>query len=51
MYITVYPGWSWYATVSVIIGAIATFIGSGMVWLGFRTPRGTLSLPDTEGPA
>jgi hypothetical protein len=51
LWFKVYPGWSWYATVTAIIGVLAALIGSAMVWFGFTDPSGPLSLPDAEGPA
>ncbi len=48
-FVTVYPTWGWYATLSMAIGTVATFLGLGMLWLGLDTPYGPPSLPDTEG--
>lgn len=48
---TVYPGWSWYATVVFVLGAFATLVGLGMLWLSGFSPSGPVHLPDTEGPA
>ena len=41
--------WGWYATVVLALGAFATLIGSGMIWLGLQLPSSPLRLFDTEG--
>jgi hypothetical protein len=48
-FVTIYPTWGLYATLTLILGIVATFVGLGMVWLGVNTPYGPLSLIDTEG--
>jgi hypothetical protein len=46
----VYPGWSWYATITAILGVLATLVGSGMAYFGVTDPSGPIALPDTETP-
>ncbi len=48
-FVTVYPMWGWYATLTLVLGTLATFVGLGMIWLAMNIPYGPLSLPDTEG--
>lgn len=41
--------WGWYATVVVSLGAFATLVGAGMVWLASQVPRAPLRVFDSEG--
>ena len=48
--VTVYPGWSWYATFVLILGVFATLLGLGMFYLAMQKPRAPVHLPDVESP-
>lgn len=41
--------WGWYATIVLALGAFATLVGAGMIWLGLQLPVSRLRLFDTEG--
>jgi hypothetical protein len=45
----VYPGWSPYATVALGLGVLTSLVGGALLYLGWSSPTGPLSLFDTEG--